>query len=202
MSTIRPTHLAGVLLAMLLSASPTLASAADHHASAVFAGGCFWCMEPPYDELDGVLSTTSGFIGGHVADPSYEQVVRGGTGHVEAVKVVYDPEVVDYATLLEVFWRNVDPLDDGGQFCDRGEAYLTGIFVSNESERELAEASKQALDASGRFEQAIVTPIRERNTFYPAEEYHQNYYQKNPIRYRLYRFNCRRDQRLAELWDE
>ena len=200
MSTIQRLQGVGVLLAVLLSVSPTLAH--EHQASAVFAGGCFWCMEPPYDELDGVISTTSGFIGGHVPNPSYEQVVRGGTGHVEAVKVVYDPELVDYATLLEVFWRNVDPLDDGGQFCDRGEAYLTGIFVSNDYERDLAEASKQALDASERFGQPIVTPIRERSVFYPAEEYHQNYYQKNPIRYRLYRFNCGRDRRLAELWGE
>ncbi len=170
--------------------------------SAIFAGGCFWCMEPPFDALEGVVATTSGFTGGHVPSPSYEQVVRGGTGHVEAVKVDYDPAVVDFATLLDVFWRNVDPLDAGGQFCDRGEAYATSVFVANARERELAEASKRALEQSGRFDQPIVTPIRERDAFYPAEAYHQDYYQKNPVRYRFYRFNCGRDRRLDELWGE
>ena len=171
-------------------------------ASAIFAGGCFWCMEPPYDALEGVISTTSGFTGGHVAAPSYEQVVRGGTGHVEAVKVVYDPAVVGFATLLDVYWRNVDPLDAGGQFCDRGEAYATSIFVADVHERQLAEASKQALEKSGRFDQPIVTPIRERTEFYPAEAYHQDYYRKNAVRYRFYRFNCGRDRRLDELWGD
>ena len=174
----------------------------DGLASAVFAGGCFWCMEPPYDALDGVVSTTSGFTGGHVTAPSYEQVVRGGTGHVEAVKVVYDPAVVNFATLLDVYWRNVDPLDAGGQFCDRGEAYTTAIFVADARERQFAEDSKRALEQSGRFDQPIVTPIRERAAFYPAEAYHQDYYRKNPVRYRFYRFNCGRDRRLDELWGD
>lgn len=193
-------------LALVASSAPVLGSSATTtdggQVSAVFAGGCFWCMEPPFDELEGVVSTTSGFIGGHVSNPSYQQVVRGGTGHVEAVKVVYDPDVIDYAQLLDVFWRNVDPLDDGGQFCDRGEAYLTGIFVDDDEQRTLAEASLAALETSGRFDQPIVTPIRERSAFYPAEEYHQDYYRKNPVRYRFYRFNCGRDRRLNELWGD
>ncbi len=199
---------AGALGLLMLGASLPSASGSatpqpdETHASAVFAGGCFWCMEPPFDALDGVISTTSGFIGGHVSNPSYQQVVRGGTGHVEAVKVVYNPAVVDYARLLEVFWRNVDPLDDGGQFCDRGEAYLTGIFVADEAQRTLAEASLAELEDSGRFDRPIVTPIRDRTAFYPAEEYHQGYYRKNPVRYRFYRFNCGRDRRLNELWGD
>ncbi len=187
---------------MILPAAGTWATEEDQAglASAIFAGGCFWCMEPPYDALDGVVSTTSGFTGGHVSAPSYEQVVRGGTGHVEAVKVVYDPAVVDFDTLLDVYWRNVDPLDAGGQFCDRGEAYTTGIFVADANERQLAEASKRALERSGRFDQPLVTPIRDRAEFFPAEGYHQDYYRKNPVRYRFYRFNCGRDRRLDELW--
>jgi peptide-methionine (S)-S-oxide reductase len=176
------------------------ASGRAQTASAVFAGGCFWCMEAPFDALEGVLSTTSGFIGGHVSNPSYQQVVAGRTGHVEAVEVRYDPALVDYQTLLEVFWRNVDPLDDGGQFCDRGPAYRTGIFVADEQQRRLAEASKAALESSGRFDRPLVTPIRDLTAFYPAEEYHQDYYLKNPVRYRFYRFNCGRDRRLDELW--
>jgi len=167
---------------------------------ALFAGGCFWCMEKPFDELDGVLSTTSGYTGGHVEDPGYEQVSGGGTGHVEAVRVVYDPERVGYETLLEVFWRNVDPLDAGGQFCDRGSQYGTAIFVTDAEQRRLAEASKEAV--ARRLEDPIVTPIREAGPFYEAEEHHQDYYQKNPVRYGYYRYRCGRDARLQELWGE
>jgi peptide-methionine (S)-S-oxide reductase len=190
----------GLALVSASGRSQTLAVSEDGLASAVFAGGCFWCMEPPYDALDGVVSTTSGFIGGHVSSPSYQQVVRGGTGHVEAVKVVYDPDVVAYSTLLEVFWRNIDPLDDGGQFCDRGEAYGSAIFVADEQERALAEASKQAIEDL--FEQPVVTPVRQRMSFYAAEDYHQDYYLKNPVRYRFYRYNCGRDRRLEQLWGD
>lgn len=170
-------------------------------ATVVLAGGCFWCMEPPYDELEGVLETTSGFAGGDVVNPSYNQVTAGGTGHLEVVQITYDPSVVDYARLLEVFWVNIDPLDGGGQFCDRGEHYTSAIFYQNEEERRQAEASRQELIRSGRFgSQQIQTSIRPLNAFYPAEEYHQNYYQKNPIRYRFYRNACGRDRRLRELW--
>jgi peptide-methionine (S)-S-oxide reductase len=149
-----------------------------------------------------VIATTSGYIGGSKADPTYEEVSAGGTGHAEAVEVTYDPAKVSYERLLEVFWHNVDPLDAGGQFCDRGDQYRTGIFVHDEEQRRLAEASKQALVASGRFNQPIVTEIESAGPFYPAEDYHQDYYEKNPIRYKFYRWNCGRDQRLAELWSE
>ena len=174
----------------------------DGHALATFAGGCFWCMEPPYDKLDGVLSTISGYTGGSKADPTYREVSAGGTGHAEVVQITYDPAKVSYEQLLEVFWRNVDPLDAGGQFCDRGDQYRTGIFVHDQEQRRLAEASKQALKDSRRFEQPIVTEIEDAGTFYPAEDYHQDYYEKNPIRYKFYRWNCGRDQRLTELWGE
>jgi peptide-methionine (S)-S-oxide reductase len=176
-------------------------SAKDGRALATFAGGCFWCMEPPYDELDGVIATTSGYAGGTTADPTYQQVSQGRTGHAEVVQVAYDPAKVTYEELLEVFWRNVDPLDAGGQFCDRGDQYRTGIFVHDEEQRRLAERSKQALEDSQRFDgQPIVTEIEEAGPFYPAEDYHQDYYEKNPIRYKFYRWNCGRGQRLAELW--
>jgi len=174
----------------------------DTHALATFAGGCFWCMEPPYDKLDGVLATTSGYTGGDKADPTYQEVSAGGTGHAEAVQITYDPAKVSYQELLEVFWRNVDPLDAGGQFCDRGDQYRTAIFVHDATQRGLAEDSKQALVDSGRFEQPIVTEIVAAGPFYPAEDYHQDYYEKNPLRYKFYRWNCGRDQRLAELWGE
>jgi methionine-S-sulfoxide reductase len=180
--------------------SPTLPK--DGQALATFAGGCFWCMEPPYDKLEGVLATTSGYTGGDKVDPSYQEVSAGGTGHAEAVQVTYDPAKVSYERLLEVFWRNVDPLDAGGQFCDRGSQYRTAIFVHDEEQRRLAEASKQALESSGRFQQPIVTEIVAAGAFYPAEDYHQDYYEKNPIRYKFYRWNCGRDQRLAQLWGE
>jgi peptide-methionine (S)-S-oxide reductase len=178
------------------------ANAAGETATATFAGGCFWCMEPPFDQLDGVISTTSGYTGGHKADPTYREVSSGSTGHAEAVQIVYDPERVDYERLLEVFWHNVDPLDAGGQFCDRGNQYRTAIFYHNENQRELAEASKRALQASGELPGPIVTEIVEAGTFYPAEDYHQDYYEKNPIRYKYYRWRCGRDARLEELWGE
>jgi len=168
--------------------------------TAVFAGGCFWCMEPPFDALDGVLATVSGYAGGHVPNPSYEQVSAGGTGHREAVMVVYDPARVSYGELLDVFWHNVDPLDDGGQFCDRGFSYTTAIFARSEAQAERARASKVKID--GRFEEEVVTPVVTEAAFYPAEEYHQDYYRKNSVRYRFYRWSCRRDARLEELWGE
>jgi peptide-methionine (S)-S-oxide reductase len=169
-------------------------------ALATFAGGCFWCMEPPYDKLDGVLATTSGYTGGTKVDPTYQEVSAGGTGHAEAVQVTYDPAKVSYEQLLEVFWHNVDPVDGGGQFCDRGDQYRTAIFVHDAEQRRLAEASKEALESSGRLAQPVVTEIVEAAAFYPAEDYHQDYYEKNPVRYKFYRWNCGRDARLAELW--
>ncbi len=173
----------------------------DESAIATFAGGCFWCMEHPFDELDGVISTTAGYIGGHKAHPTYQEVSAGGTGHAEAVQVVYDPKKISFERLLEVFWRNIDPLDKTGQFCDRGNQYRSAIFYHSEDQKRLAEQSKKVLEDSKRVSQPIVTEIVSASVFYPAEDYHQDYYRKNPVRYKVYRYLCGRDQRLHELWD-
>ena len=169
-------------------------------AVATFAGGCFWCMEPPYDKLDGVVSTTSGYIGGHQKNPTYREVSAGKTGHAEAVQIVYDPAKISYEKLLDIFWHNVDPLDPGGQFCDRGSQYRSAIFYHDEKQKALAEQSKQTLGQSGRFDQPFVTEIVAAGEFYPAEGYHQDYYQKNPLRYKFYRYSCGRDARLEQVW--
>ena len=169
-------------------------------ATATFAGGCFWCMQPPFEALPGVRSTTVGYTGGHVKSPTYEQVSAGGTGHAESVQVVYDPKQIGYAELLDAFWHNVDPITPDAQFCDHGRQYRTAIFVHDETQRRLAEESKRRLEASKRFDRPIVTEIVSATEFYPAEEYHQRYHEKNPLRYKFYRWNCGRDQRLAELW--
>ncbi len=191
-----------VSLALIVFGSPFAWADETSHSRATFAGGCFWCMEPPYDRLDGVVETISGFSGGHVSNPAYQDVVRGGTGHREVVQVIYDPDVVDYDTLLQVFWRNIDPLDDGGQFCDRGSAYRTAIFAHGPEQSSKARASLDELNYSGRFDEPIVTPIIEFENFYAAEDYHQGYYQTNPVRYRYYRWRCGRDARLEELWGD
>ena len=170
--------------------------------TAVFAGGCFWCTESDFEKVDGVIEAISGYTGGHVANPTYKQVSRGVTGHVEAVKVVYDPAKLSYEKLLEVFWRHVDPTDADGQFVDRGSQYRSVIFYANEQEHRLAEASKKTLAASGRFDKAIATDILPLGTFYPAEDYHQDYYKKNPIRYRWYRHGSGRDQFLEKSWTD
>ena len=167
---------------------------------ATFGGGCFWCMEPPFDKLSGVVSTTSGYIGGTVPNPTYEQVSAGGTGHAEVVQVKYDPSKISYAKLLEVFWRNIDPLTPNRQFCDAGSQYRSAVFYHGDDQRRAAEASKGVLERSGRFKRPIVTQIVPASTFYPAEEYHQDYYLKNPRRYRFYRGRCGRDDRLEEVW--
>lgn len=169
-------------------------------AAATFAGGCFWCVEEAFDEVRGVGSTTSGYTGGRVPDPSYEQVSGGGTGHLESVQVIYDPSVVSYERLLEVFWRNIDPTDGGGQFCDRGDSYRSAIFYRNEEQKRLAEASKRDIERARDFD--VVTPILPAQTFYSAEEYHQNYHRKNPLRYKFYKWNCGRAQRLERLWGD
>ena len=171
-------------------------------AVATFAGGCFWCMEPPFDEVDGVVSTTSGYTGGGVENPTYEQVSSGGTGHAEALRVEYDPAKVSYRELLDVFWRNVDPLAKNRQFCDVGEQYRSAIFYHDEEQRRLAEETKRAIEASGRFDRPVATEIVPAGEFWPAEDYHQDYYRKNPIRYKFYSFNCGRERRLRELWGE
>jgi len=169
-------------------------------AKATFAGGCFWCMEPPFEALPGVLSVTSGYTGGRKQNPTYEEVSAGGTGHVESVQVLYDPARIAYERLLEVFWHNIDPTDGSGQFCDRGSQYRPVLFVHDEEQRRLAEASKAALESSKPFKAPVVVEIAPAGAFWPAEEYHQQYHRKNPIRYQYYRRGCGRDARLAELW--
>jgi peptide-methionine (S)-S-oxide reductase len=167
-------------------------------AKAIFAGGCFWCMEPPFDKLDGVSATISGYTGGTKKNPTYEEVSSGNTGHAEAVQIIYDPKKITYEKLLEVFWHNVDPLTANAQFCDHGSQYRTGIFYYDENQKKLAEESKKTI--AKRFKEPIVTEITAATEFYPAEDYHQDYYSKNPLRYKFYRYNCGRDQRLDKLW--
>ena len=168
--------------------------------TATFAGGCFWCMVHPFEVIDGVTSTISGYTGGSVANPTYEQVSAGGTSHRESVEVVFDPEKVSYQTLLDIYWRNIDPFDDKGQFCDKGNQYRSAIFVANDEQKLKAEASKRKLKE--RFGRAIATDILPAGPFYRAEEYHQDYYKKNPLHYRFYRFSCGRDARLKQVWGE
>ncbi|MEW5913220.1 MAG: peptide-methionine (S)-S-oxide reductase MsrA [Thermodesulfobacteriota bacterium] len=168
-------------------------------ALATFAGGCFWCMEPPFDKLPGVLATISGYTGGRQKNPTYEEVSAGGTGHAESVQIAYDPSKITYAQLLQVFWRNIDPTVKDAQFCDHGNQYRTAIFYHDDEQKRLAEQSRDELLKSGRLKN-IYTQIVPATTFYPAEEYHQNYYQKNPLRYKYYRWGCGRDQRLKEIW--
>jgi peptide-methionine (S)-S-oxide reductase len=193
-----------VALVLLLSVSLLSASAQTAErstsAKAIFAGGCFWCMEEAFEEVPGVLSVTSGYIGGRVPNPTYDQVSAGKTGHTEAIEVLYDPARVSYSTLLEVFWHNIDPLTPNAQFCDHGSQYRAGIFYHSAEQQKLADASKQALIDSQRFKEPIVTEITMATMFYPAEEYHQDYYKKNPLRYKFYKYNCGRAQRLKELW--
>jgi peptide-methionine (S)-S-oxide reductase len=185
--------------ALLLHAPHPVAAAPNSRlASAVFSGGCFWCTESDFDHIPGVVSTTSGYAGGSVADPSYEQVSAGGTGHIESVKVVYDPAKVSYQTLVARFFRTVDPLDGGGQFCDRGDQYRTAIFVANAAERRIAEATKAR--AAALLKKPVATLILPAGRFYPAEGYHQDYYRKNPVRYKYYRWRCGREARLTQVW--
>jgi peptide-methionine (S)-S-oxide reductase len=186
------------LLSLALLTVSADAAAANQLAKATFAGGCFWCMEPPFDKLDGVVSTTSGYTGGQKKNPTYKEVSAGGTGHAEAVEIVYDPKKVSYQKLLDVFWANIDPLARDRQFCDVGTQYRSAIFYHGDEQKRLAEASKA--EAQKRFKQGIATEIVPAAKFYPAEEYHQDYYEKNPVRYKLYRSGCGRDRRLEELW--
>jgi peptide-methionine (S)-S-oxide reductase len=183
-----------------IAAGPGARDASAKYETAIFAGGCFWCMEPPFDALDGVISTTSGYTGGRIENPTYEQVSSGGTGHAEAVQIVFDPLKVGYGKLLEVFWRNIDPTSRDRQFCDSGSQYRSAIFYHDENQKRLAEASKDDLLKSHRLPGPIVTEIVPASTFYPAEDYHQDYYRKNPLRYKFYRYGCGRDQRLREIW--
>lgn len=179
---------------------PATASEAAPPAKAYFAGGCFWCMEEVFEKVDGVLAVVSGYMDGTVIDPTYEQVSAGRTGHAESVEVIYDPAKASYQQLLDAFWRNVDPLTSNAQFCDHGSQYRSAVFYGTDEEKRLAEESKRALEQSARFSQPIVTQISKASTFYPAEDYHQDFYKKNPIRYKYYKFNCGRAQRLEALW--
>ncbi|MBC2712196.1 MAG: peptide-methionine (S)-S-oxide reductase MsrA [Desulfosarcina sp.] len=173
---------------------------AEHTQSAVFAGGCFWCTESDFEKVDGVIEAVSGYTGGRMENPTYKQVSAGGTDHVEAIKVAYDPAKVSYDQLLDIFWRHVDPTDAGGQFVDRGDQYRSAIFYANDKERQMAEASKKALNASGRFERPVVTEILPLGPFYEAEDYHQDYHKKNPLRYNWYRSGSGRDRFLEMTW--
>ena len=181
-------------------ARPVVPPATPRLEKAVFAGGCFWCMEPPFEKLDGVLSVTSGYTGGTKPNPTYEEVSSGTTGHAEAVEILFDPAKVSYERLLSVFWHNIDPTSKDRQFCDSGRQYRSALFVRGEAQRRAAEASRKALESSKPFRGPIVTEIVEAGPFWPAEEYHQGYSRKNPVRYTFYRSRCGRDERLKELW--
>lgn len=189
--------LAALTAALWLSGTPALSADGDT-AVATFAGGCFWCVEADFDKVEGVISTTSGYIGGHTDNPTYKEVSAGGTGHTEAVEIEYDPGRVSYEELLDVFWVNHDPTTNTRQFCDKGSQYRPGIFYHDTEQKRLAEQSKRQVEKSHSF--PVVTEVTEASEFYPAEEYHQNYYKKNPLRYKFYRFSCGRDARLEELW--
>ena len=178
----------------------SLAAEGNQHAKAIFAGGCFWCMEEAYEKVNGVISVISGYTGGKLANPTYEQVSAGGTGHTESVEVIYDPNKVTYQHLLEVFWHNIDPTALNAQFCDHGTQYRSAIFYHDDMQKQLIDESKQAIENSKSFSQPIVTEIVPASIFYPAEEYHQNFYKKNPVRYKFYKWNCGRSQRLEQLW--
>jgi len=194
----------GVFSAAMVLAIAGLAAAAATKAPkppmerATFAGGCFWCMEPPFEKIPGVASVTSGYTGGQKVNPSYEEVSAGGTGHAESVDIVYDPAKVTYAQLLDVFWHNVDPTQGDGQFCDHGHQYRTAIFYHDAEQKRLAEESKEKVQA--KLQKPVVTEIVAASRFYPAEEYHQDFYKKNPVRYYTYRAGCGRDRRLKDLW--
>ena len=185
-----------------ISKAPSQSANMGTQHSAIFAGGCFWCMEKPFDQLEGVVSTTSGYTGGSKVDPSYKEVSAGGTGHTEAIRIVYDPTKVSYKKLLDVFWVNVDPTTNDRQFCDKGSQYRPGIFTADEAQAKAAKASLASLKTTKPFSDPIKVEITPATTFYPAEDYHQDYYQKNPIRYRYYRGGCGRDARLKELWGD
>lgn len=200
----RNTLLLTTILALLATPSFVESATADDGQpkpeKAIFAGGCFWCMEKPFDELDGVHSTVSGYLGGQTENPTYREVSTGRTGHAEAVEITYDPAVVTYEQLLEVFWRNIDPLNGKGQFCDYGNQYRSEIFYLNIAQKEAAGASLAQLRATTFAGKTVATGISAASPFYPAEEYHQDYYLKNPVRYQFYRYRCGRDRRLEELW--
>lgn len=185
-------------ISLALLSPPTVAA----EATAIFAGGCFWCMEKPFDQLEGVLDTTSGYTGGRTKNPTYKAVSSGSSEHVEAIRITYDPDKIDYLSLLRVFWVNIDPLDNTGQFCDKGSQYRSAIFFGNDIERQQATMTKEALTEKQFPNQIIATEILPAKAFYPAEIYHQNFYEKSPIQYKYYRYRCGRDSRLKQLWQD
>jgi peptide methionine sulfoxide reductase msrA/msrB len=187
--------------AEILEEAATAPLGTNAEETATFAGGCFWCMESPFEKLKGVKEVIAGYTGGHKENPTYEEVSSGITGHLEAIQVIYDPSQVSYSKLLDVFWMQVDPTDPGGQFVDRGEQYTTAIFYHSDKQKVEAEASKARLQESGRYTASVVTPIKKASQFYRAEDYHQDYYKKNPIRYKFYRFNSGRDRYLKNIWE-
>ncbi len=190
----------GTLFLLPLMVAHVNAASGPHLEKATFAGGCFWCMVPPFEKLDGVKEVISGYTGGQKVNPTYEEVSAGGTGHMEAIQVTYDPAKVTYENLLDVFWRQINPTDAGGQFVDRGSSYTSAIYYHNDEQKRLAEKSKEQLTRSGRFDKPIVTEIRPAGPFYRAEDYHQDYWKKNPVRYKFYRYNSGRDQYLTKIW--
>ena len=189
-----------IMAGAVMTAGTGHAAVAPKLETATFAGGCFWCMESPFDKLPGVVSVTVGYTGGTLKNPTYEQVSAGGTGHAESIQILFDPKVIGYAQLLNVYWHNVDPTTVDRQFCDGGHQYRTAIFYHSEEQRKVAEQSKAALSATKSFSDPIVTEIVPAGAFYPAEDYHQHYYKKNPLRYKYYRLSCGRDKRLHDLW--
>jgi peptide-methionine (S)-S-oxide reductase len=192
--------LAVVALIATVASPRSVAAQAATLETATFAGGCFWCVEADFQKVEGVSDVVSGFIGGKTPNPTYRQVVSGGTGHTEAIQFKFDPKKISYDRLVSIFWRTIDPLDAGGQFCDRGDTYRTGIFTHSDEQKRIADASKTALDASGRFKQKIATSVEVAGTFTAAEAYHQNFHVKDPGRYYSYRAGCGRDARLKSLW--
>lgn len=191
-----------ILIVTLISMAPNNSYTETNTEKATFAGGCFWCMEHPFEKFDGVLEVISGYTGGHKENPTYEEVSSGATGHLEAVQITYDPSRISYNQLLDIFWRQIDPTDPQGQFVDRGRQYRTAIFYHSEEQRRLAEKSKKLLSATNRYAKPIATEIIKATKFYRAEEYHQDYYRKNPIRYKFYRLNSGRDQYLKKIWEK
>ncbi|HIJ87202.1 MAG TPA: peptide-methionine (S)-S-oxide reductase MsrA [Desulfuromonadales bacterium] len=188
------------VVVMARNASSATAAPVGALEKAALAGGCFWCMEAPFDQLPGVVSVLPGYIGGKKKNPTYKEVSAGGTGHAEAVQIVYDPAKISYEKLLAVYWHNIDPTVSNRQFCDTGDQYRSAIFYNSEEQRRVALQSRAALEKNKPFKEAVVTEITPAGEFYPAEEYHQHYYKKNPLRYKYYRNGCGRDQRLKELW--
>lgn len=191
-------HKIAIAISSLVFAATTYAASEK----ATFAGGCFWCMEPPFEKLPGVFSVTSGYTGGRKHNPTYQEVSAGTTGHAEAVEIIYDPAIVSYKRLLEVFWHNIDPTAVNSQFCDSGNQYRSAIFFHSAEQARMAKESKSTIGKNDRFRAPVATEIVEAGRFYPAEAYHQDYYRKNPLRYKYYRNGCGRDKRLKELWND